>query len=189
MTQQALYDTKSSIVLQWQDTDKFSYGAAPSTASVLSVTATEWANQAGVWYVVSGKLTQTNPNAPTAAQLLDDAQSAQNAIIDAAYLAAVTTPVAFTTAAGVASTYQADPDSQQILSRAMQTYKDAGSVPSGFYWRSAGNTNVTFTLADLEGLDAAMMAQGWAAFQQKVKLKGDIAAATTVSAVQGVIWA
>jgi hypothetical protein len=120
--------------------------------------------------------------------LISAAQSAQIAIIDAAYLAAVTTPVAFTTGAGVASTYQADPVSQQTLSRAMQTYKAAGSVPSGFYWRSAGNTNVAFTLADLEGLDAAMMAQGWAAFQQKVTLKEDIAAATTVSAVQAVVW-
>jgi hypothetical protein len=91
MTQQALYDTTTSLVLQWQDTNQFSYGAAPSTTSTLAVTATEWANQAGTWYVVSGALTQTNPNAPTAAQLLAQAQSAQTATLRQSYNRAIAT--------------------------------------------------------------------------------------------------
>ncbi|MHB1641827.1 MAG: hypothetical protein ACYCS8_04085 [Acidithiobacillus sp.] len=89
MTQQVLYDTATSLVLQWQDTDQYGYGAAPSTTSTLAVTATEWANQAGTWYVVSGALTQTNPNAPTAAQLLAAAQTAQNALLKQARNAAI----------------------------------------------------------------------------------------------------
>lgn len=91
MTQQVLYDTTTSLVLQWQDTNQFSYGAAPSTTSTLAVTATEWANQAGTWYVVDGALTQTNPNAPTAAQLLAQAQSAQTATLRQSYKQAIAT--------------------------------------------------------------------------------------------------
>ena len=85
MTKQVLYDTATSIVLQWQDTDQYGYGAAPSTTSTLAVTATEWANQAGTWYVVNGTLTQTNPYAPTAAQLLAQAQTTQKALVTKGY--------------------------------------------------------------------------------------------------------
>jgi len=89
MTQQVLYDTKSALVLQWQDTDQYGYGPAPANADTLAVTSAEWADQAGDWYVVSGALTQTNPNTPTAAQLLAQAQAAQIAILTAANTAAI----------------------------------------------------------------------------------------------------
>ena len=188
MTQQVLYHTATARVLQWQDTDQFNYGAAPSDTATLDATPAEWAKQDGNWYVVNGGLTQANPYAPTAAQLLNRAQTIQKALVTKGYTAAITTNVAYTTVAGVVSTYQADANSQQILVRALQSYRVAGAVPSGFYWRSADNTNVPFTLADLEGLDAAMMAQGWAAFQQLTTLKADIDAATTVSAVTAIVW-
>ena len=88
MTQQVLYDTITARVLQWQDTDQFNYGAAPSGTETMEVTAAEWANQAGTWYVVNGTLTQTNPYAPTAAQLLAQAQTAQKALITQSYTTA-----------------------------------------------------------------------------------------------------
>ena len=77
MTQQALYDTNTAQVLQWQDTQRFSYASPPSTAKTIAVTPDEWANQSGEWWVVNGALTQTNPNAPTPAQLLAQAQQIQ----------------------------------------------------------------------------------------------------------------
>ena len=85
MTQQVLYSTTTAQVLQWQDTEKFNYGAAPSGTATLAVTPEEWANQSGAWYVVSGALTQTNPYAPTAAQILAQAQSAQIAQVTQGY--------------------------------------------------------------------------------------------------------
>ena len=85
MTQQVLYSTSTAQVLQWQDTEKFNYGAAPSGTATLAVTPEEWANQSGAWYVVSGALTQTNPYAPTAAQILAQAQSAQIALVTQGY--------------------------------------------------------------------------------------------------------
>ena len=85
MTQQVLYSTATAKVLQWQDTSQFNYAEPPVGTDTLAVTASEWANQAGAWYVVSGGLTQTNPYAPTAAQILAQAQSAQIALVTQGY--------------------------------------------------------------------------------------------------------
>ena len=110
MTQQVLYDTTTSLVLQWQDTDQYGYGPVPTNADTLAVTSAEWADQAGTWYVVSGALTQTNPNAPTAAQLLAAAQTAQNALLKQARSAAIQDiPV---TISGTAYTVDNSPDKQ-----------------------------------------------------------------------------
>ena len=89
MTQQVLYSTSTGQVLQWQDTEKFNYAAAPAGTAVLAVTTAEWGAQAGDWWVVSDSLTQTNPNAPTAAQLLTQAQAAQTSLIRQGYNASV----------------------------------------------------------------------------------------------------
>jgi hypothetical protein len=125
---------------------------------------------------------------PSATQLLSTAQAAQTAAIMAAYQTAISEPVSFTTAGGATKTFQTDPESQTILMAATQGYTLAGAVPSGFYWVSADNTQVPFTLADLSGLYAATLAQGWSAFQKKQTLKAQIAAATTVATVQGITW-
>lgn len=122
------------------------------------------------------------------APALADVQANQAAAIDQAYAAAVTADISFTTAAGVTNTFQADADSQQVLSVSVQGYDMAGAVPSGFFWKAADNTQVSFTLADLKGLYQAMLARGWVAFQKKTTLKAEIAAATTVAAVQAITW-
>ena len=82
MTQQVLYSTATAQVLQWQDTEKFNYADPPSGTETLTVTAKEWANQSGAWYVANGSLTQTNPYA------LAQAQTAQKALITKGYNAA-----------------------------------------------------------------------------------------------------
>ena len=88
MTQQVLYSTATAQVLQWQDTEKFNYAAPPSGTDTLAVAAEEWANQSGDWYVVNGALTQTNPYAPTAAQILAQAQAEQKGVVTRGYNAA-----------------------------------------------------------------------------------------------------
>jgi len=77
MTQQVLYSTATAQVLQWQDDSQFNYGNPPSGTEILTVTPAQWENQSRQWYVVNGALTQTNPYAPTAAQILANTQSAQ----------------------------------------------------------------------------------------------------------------
>lgn len=136
------------------------------------------------------EITQTQAQAilnppPTLAQ----AQAQQCDIIDAAYAEAIQENVTFTTEGGVSKAFQADLDSQTLVVQVTQGYAIAGSTPSGFYWVSADNTQVPFTLADLQGLYKAMLTQGWAAFQKRQTLKAQINAATTVEAVKAVGWA
>ena len=116
------------------------------------------------------------------------AQSNQRDLIESAYARAVTASVSFTTSAGVTKIYQADADSQSSLKDALIGFTPAGTTPSGFYWRSLDNTNIPFTLADLQGLAQAMIGQGWAAFQKRINLLAQIAAATTTSQVETITW-
>jgi hypothetical protein len=137
--------------------------------------------------VQNGELTAPVP--PTAAQQLVAAQTAQSAQIDAAYYVAIQQNVTFKTAAGVTATFEADADSQTLVTQAEQGYSIAGATPSGFFWKAADNTIIQpFTLADLQGLYAEILAQGWAAFQKRTNLKTQILAATTVAAVQAINW-
>lgn len=127
---------------------------------------------------------------------LEEAQQSQVAVIDAAYEAAVQQPVSFTTAAGATKTFQADAGSQTLLMQATQGYTLAGAVPSGFYWKSADNAVIPFTLPDLQGLYAATLAQGWTAFQKRTALKQQIGAVTVgsgtveqaIAAVRAIVW-
>ena len=141
--------------------------------------------------VMTGEIAEIELTADEIAALsipLVDVQAAQSSVIDQAYAATVTADIAFTTSAGVAATFQADADSQQVLSVSVQGYDMAGEVPSGFFWKATDNSQVAFTLADLKGLYQAMLARGWTAFQKRTTLKAEIAAATTVAAVQAITW-
>lgn len=188
MTQQVIYDTASSRVLQWQDTGILVYSAPPTSAKTLVITPSQWSNQSGDWWVVNGSLTQTNPNAPTAAQLLANAQAAQVQLLAAAYTAATQVPVSYTSKGGVTKTYQADPQSVSNLTAELLTYQTAGAVPTGYFWVAADNTQVSFTYADLQALAAALGSPGWPAFQKLQTLKAEIMAAATVSAVSAIVW-
>ncbi|MBN3779908.1 DUF4376 domain-containing protein [Burkholderia sp. Ac-20345] len=132
----------------------------------------------------------TSPPAPPApvAPTLAQVQAQQAAMLQAAYSVAIQQPVSFTTAAGVTKAFDADVASQRVLQTATQGYDMAGSVPDGFYWVAADNTQVSLTLADLKGLYGAMLAQGWTAFQRLQARKAAISAATTTSDVQAVVW-
>ena len=130
---------------------------------------------------------------PSAAQILAAAQAAQCAAIDASYYKAIQADVTFKSAGGVTATFQADSESQAYVMQTTQGYSIAGSTPSGFYWVAADNSHVPFSLADLQGLYQAMLAQGWAAFQKRQTLKVQINAITTstdnaVAAVQAITW-
>jgi len=123
--------------------------------------------------------------APTS---LSVAQDIQIGLLTKAYNNAIQQPVSFTTKAGITKTFQADPQSQQNLSYVMQGFTAAAVTPTGFYWVAADNTQVAFAFADLQGLAAAMVAQGWTAFQHLQTQKAAVNTATTVAAVQTIIW-
>lgn len=124
---------------------------------------------------------------PSSLLTLAQAQAAQIVAMYAAYSGAIAQDIDFTTAASVSKAYQADPQSVSNVRDMLAAYGSSG-VPSGFYWIAKDNTQVPFTLADLQGLAKAMGDQGWAAFQQLQARKASILAATTASAVQAVTW-
>lgn len=117
----------------------------------------------------------TDPPPPT----LTDAQSLQIAEIEASYQSAIQLPVSY-----MGTTFQADATSQDVLTKSLAP----GSVPSGFFWLDANNNQVPMTFQQLQGLAAAMLAQGQTAFAKKTMLKQQVRSATTVSAVQAITW-
>lgn len=103
----------------------------------------------------------------------------QIATLEAAYIAAIQLPVAY-----MGSTFQADLDSQNVLTKCLV----AGAVPAGFYWLDATNVQVPMTFVQLQGLAGVMLAQGQAAFAKLQGLKTAARDATTAATVQAVIW-
>ncbi|KVS54317.1 hypothetical protein WK40_31620 [Burkholderia cepacia] len=154
---------------------------APEFVSEL-VDVTSVTGAAVGWVYANG--TAAAPAGPS----LAEAQEAQAAAIDNAYAIDVQQSVTFKTAAGTTKAFQADTGSQQVLMVSTQGYTMAGAVPPNFYWVAADNSHVEFTLADLQGLYQAMLDRGWAAFRKRQDLKAQIAAATTVAAVQSITW-
>ncbi len=125
---------------------------------------------------------------PPPAMQLSNAQAAQNAMLFAAYQAAIAQPVSFTTAGGITKTFQADVGSVANLQASILGYAKTGATPAGFYWVAADNTQVPFIYADLQGLGEAMMTQGWTEFQHLQTQKAAVLAASTVADVQAVTW-
>ena len=121
---------------------------------------------------------------PTLAQV----QAAQIAVLASAYQAAITELVNFKTAAGVTKAYQAGASSVGNLESSLLGLQGAQETPAGFYWVSADNTQVPFTYADLQGLAAAILASGWAAFANLQAKKAAVLAATTVTAAQAIAF-
>ncbi len=115
-------------------------------------------------------------------------QTAQIQILSASYQAAVTAQVSFTTAAGVTKTFQADSGSVANLQASIAGCQKAGATPTGFYWVTADNTQVPMTYADLLGLAEVIFNQGASAFQKLQTLKAQVNAATTIPAVQAIVW-
>lgn len=126
--------------------------------------------------------------APTSAQLLAAAQAVQFAVLRSAYQFSIAQPIKYISKAGVAKTYQSDPGSVANLQAALAGCSLATATPAGFYWVAADNTQVMFTYADLQGLSAAMFAQGFVAFVHLQTQKATVKSTTTVVAAQAVVW-
>lgn len=119
---------------------------------------------------------------------LSQAQSNQQIILYKAYQSATQQNVPYISKAGIFKHYQADSVSQNTLLVATVGYQAQGKVPVGFYWVSADNTQVSFSLEDLQGLYAAMLAQGQEAFTHLQDKKAAVNNAATLVDVQAVGW-
>jgi hypothetical protein len=120
-------------------------------------------------------------------QTLADAQTSQIASMARSYAGAIAQDITFTTAAAVSKVFQADEQSVSNAQAMLSAYGASG-VPSGFYWVAKDDTQVPFTLTDLQGLAKTMGDQGWSAFQRLQARKASILAAGTIAEVQAVTW-
>lgn len=118
--------------------------------------------------------------------LLAAAQVDQVNIVTASYTSASHAQESFTNAAGTTAIYQADDKSLIKLQQMITTY--AAGTPSGFYWVTADNTQIPFTLVDLQALALLIGGRGWTDFQLLQGKKSAIYAATTIADVQAVVW-
>jgi hypothetical protein len=119
---------------------------------------------------------------------LRTAKKDQISLLAGKYSTASQAPVQFTTAGGVEELFQADANSVANVQATLLGLSGVAKTPAGFYWVAANNTQVPFTYADVQGLAAAMLAQGWVAFQQLQARKAAVLAETTVAAVEAVTW-
>lgn len=110
---------------------------------------------------------------------LDQTKTKQIAALEAAYTAAIQLPVAY-----MATTFQADSDSQDILAKSLVP----GKVPVGFYWIDSANAKVTMTFVQAQDLAYAMLVQGMTNFDKLQTKKTAVRAALTVADVQLVVW-
>ena len=112
---------------------------------------------------------------------LAQAQGAQLALMDSAYATAVAAPIGY-----LGTTFQADQASQVLIAGVLTAC--GGALPSGFTWYDINNVAVPVTFAQLQGFAAAILLRGQPLFVHCQSLKATIRAATTVAAVQAVVW-
>jgi hypothetical protein len=117
------------------------------------------------------------------APALPEAKATKITQLTQAYNTAIQQPVSY-----MSTTFQADAGSVTNVQATLAGLSKAGATPTGFYWVSADNTQVPFSYADIQGLAAAMLSQGWSAFAHLQAQKAIVNASSTVSAVQGVVW-
>lgn len=184
----AAYNTQGQIVAYYDNIDS----PAPSGVQVLNITEAQWQEciaQPG-WTVQNGVLVA--PPAPTAAQLLAQAQAAQISIITQACAAAITS--GFTSSAlGSAHTYPSGLTDQanltaNVLSSLLPGLPSTWTTPQLCQDASGVWAYVAHTAAQIQqvGSDGKAAILGY--LTKKASLQAEIEAATTVSAVQAIVW-
>ena len=119
-------------------------------------------------------------DAPTSNPLLDAIVS-KRAELAAAYAAAIQKDVFYNGAE-----FQADEASQQTLNKVLAAAN--GTLPDGFYWVDVRNARIGMDFQKLQGLSAAMLAQGWSAFQNLQDKKDALRNATNIDEINAITW-
>jgi len=123
---------------------------------------------------------------------VQEAQAEQSGLIAAACSAAESAPLAFTNAAGVASSFPMDSGKlAKYLSIYTKYYVKGLPFPNSattYNFYDVNGKAVAMTLTDIENFFNSVEAQVDSALAKQETLLADIATATTVSAVQEVIW-
>lgn len=181
----AAYNAQGAITGYYDSVDS----PVPDGVTAIEITDAAW--QACIaaqspYTVENGTLVA--PVEPTGEELLADAQATQISALYAAYNTAIAGGVTYTSKGGIAKAYQSDTGSINDVLQMQAAFQAAGAMPAGFYWVATDNTQVPFTYADVQGLANAMGLLGVSSFAQLQTLKAQVKAATTVAAVQAIVW-
>ena len=115
---------------------------------------------------------------PAPALTVAQARIDQSALLTKSYTAAIQVPVPY-----MATTFQADIASQDILAKSLV----AGAVSSGFAWYDINNAPVPMTFVQAQGLAGVMLAQRQIAFVHLRTQKNAVMAATTIPQIQAIL--
>ena len=86
------------------------------------------------------------------------------------------------------NTFDNRAESRADLNGILTNVLNGVTLPAGFAWRDASNVDHPFTVDDLKGLAAVMLANQWAAHQQKRVLLAQWEAATTAAEYEEIQW-
>lgn len=182
------FDSDGNAVM-WFDTSN----GAPTVPveALIEVTQAQYAARfSEKWQLVNGAMVQMP--APTAAQQLAEAQAAQVDFVDAACQGAIY--AGFTSSAlGTPYTYPAKATDQQNLSASVLASLLPGATSSWTtdFWCAdpAGNWALrAHTAAQIQQVGVDGKSAISTAIAKKVQLESQIAAATTIAAVQAIVW-
>ncbi|KVE40086.1 DUF4376 domain-containing protein [Burkholderia sp. BDU5] len=177
---QAAYDAKGNIVAFYDTSDS----PAPEGSRVIDITDAEWldctGNQ-GTRCVQNGALAQVPP--PTAAQQLATAQAAQIATLTQACANAITSGFS-SNALGLANSYPSTLTDQANQNAAAQC------STGGLLWCATGGTwsFKSHTRAQAQAVVASFVAWLNKCQQQLVTLTDKVNEATSVDAVESIVW-
>lgn len=127
-------------------------------------------------------ITGSWPPAPS----LADAQAAKIAALNAAYQAAITAAVSFTTEGGATARFAQDAQSKANLANCIAAGTKAWKL--GLWLDAAGSPVAPFTFTDLQGLAAAMEAADAPQFTDLLGKIAEVNAATTAEQVASITF-
>lgn len=113
------------------------------------------------------------------ARQLQQAKSAKLSEITADYVAATTADIAY-----MSTMFQTNPASIDTMAQVLSG--SALGLPPDFYWVDATNEQVPMTLAQLQGLSAAIIERNWEAFKVLQDKKTMLTAAVTIEDVNAI---
>lgn len=186
----AAYDIEGNISAFYDSVDS---PIPTSVTQTIELTNAQWqtcANEQGRWLVADGELVAAAPS--THAQLLASAQATQISILSFACATAIV--AGFTSSAlGAAHTYPSKTTDQQNLSASVIASLMPG-LTSGWatpFWCEDVNGNwawVNHTAAQIQQVGQDGKAAILACMSKNAEYAAEVLAATTIAAVQAVVW-
>ena len=179
------------FITAWRTTGQITgTGSTPDgTIPQGAIVCTEAQAKNSSQYVVDTSTTPPTVVGAPSGVLLAQAQSSQIALLQSAFQKAEQAPVSLTLASGVTTSFGMTPHDWTKIVGLFAKYVAKGvAVPSGYQIPDANGTLQAVTVTDIENLFNAGETQMAGAIAKLASLVGEVQAATTVSAVQAIVW-